>query len=184
MAVVCAMILIRTVRRDLAKYEELLMDGGSSAADLKEEAGWKMVSGDVFRAPRRPVMLAVRVGSGVQINCTCAVTLLFAVVGFLSPASRGSLLTALLVLYLLLAIAAGFAGVWLWGCMTGSYEGWRAICWRVCMYFPGITFLVLTILNLAIKHTGSTGEVTRAARLHQKWAETTVGIVFGMYFLL
>ena len=35
--------------------------------------------------------------------------------GFLSPASRGALLTALLVMYLLLALAAGFASVWLWG---------------------------------------------------------------------
>jgi hypothetical protein len=35
--------------------------------------------------------------------------------GFLSPASRGALLTALLVMYLLLAVAAGFAAVYLWG---------------------------------------------------------------------
>ena len=35
--------------------------------------------------------------------------------GFLSPASRGALLTALLVMYLLLALSAGFAAVWLWG---------------------------------------------------------------------
>ncbi|CAD7703264.1 unnamed protein product [Ostreobium quekettii] len=159
MAVVCAMILIRTVRRDLAQYEELLMDGGTSAADLKEEAGWKMVSGDVFRCPSNPIGLAVRFGSGVQIISTCAVTLLFAAVGFLSPAARGSLLTALLVLYMLLAVGAGFAGVWLWGLLMRTYEGWKAVCWRVSVYFPGTTLLVLTMLNLLIKHTGSTGAI-------------------------
>ena len=44
--------------------------------------------------------------------------------GFLSPAIRGALLTALLVMYLLLAVAAGFASVWLWGIIHRSYEGW------------------------------------------------------------
>ena len=46
--------------------------------------------------------------------------------GFLSPAIRGALLTALLVMYLLLAVAAGFASVWLWGIIHRSYEGWWA----------------------------------------------------------
>ena len=44
--------------------------------------------------------------------------------GFLSPASRGALLTALLVMYLLLAVAAGYAAVWLWGMINRSYENW------------------------------------------------------------
>ena len=44
--------------------------------------------------------------------------------GFLSPAIRGALLTALLVMYLLLAVAAGFASVWLWGIIHRSYDGW------------------------------------------------------------
>ncbi|GMH32492.1 hypothetical protein BSKO_00326 [Bryopsis sp. KO-2023] len=159
MAIVCAMILIRTVRRDLAHYEELIMDGGATAADLKEEAGWKLVSGDVFRAPSNATGLAVRVGSGVQIIATATVTLFFSVIGFLSPASRGSLLTALLVLYLLLAVFAGFASVWLWGIVTRSYESWRGMCWRVSLYFPGITMLVFTIVNMFIHHTGSTGAI-------------------------
>lgn len=44
--------------------------------------------------------------------------------GFLSPASRGSLLTAALVMYLLLSVAAGYSAVWLWGLVNRSYEGW------------------------------------------------------------
>ena len=59
--------------------------------------------------------------------------------GFLSPASRGALLTALLVMYLLLAVAAGYAAVFIWGMINRSYEGWYNVCWRVSCYFPGIT---------------------------------------------
>ena len=47
--------------------------------------------------------------------------------GFLSPASRGALLTALLVVYLLLAVGAGFGSVWLWGMIQRSYEGWTGV---------------------------------------------------------
>lgn len=83
-----------------------------------------MVSGDVFRAPSSPLSLCVQIGSGVQILASGFITLLFAALGFLSPASRGSLVTAALVMYLLLSVAAGYAAVWLWGLVNRSYEGW------------------------------------------------------------
>eukprot|EP00884_Botryococcus_braunii_P018997 jgi/Botrbrau1/5781/Bobra.0155s0004.1 len=50
MSSIVAMILMRTVRRDLARYEGILGDGG--AKDDVEESGWKMVSGDVFSPPK------------------------------------------------------------------------------------------------------------------------------------
>lgn len=59
MATIVAMILIRTVRRDLAKYEQLMVDGNSM--DMKDEAGWKLVTGDVFRSPNNSRSLAVQV---------------------------------------------------------------------------------------------------------------------------
>jgi transmembrane 9 superfamily protein 2/4 len=58
MASLVAMILIRTIRRDLAKYEQLMVD---SSADMKDEAGWKLLTGDVFRSPNRGKGLAVHV---------------------------------------------------------------------------------------------------------------------------
>lgn len=64
MATIVATIMIRTVHRDLAKYEALVSDGGS--VDIKDEAGWKLVSGDVFRSPAASKMLAVQVGVGVE----------------------------------------------------------------------------------------------------------------------
>lgn len=58
MATLVAMILIRTVRRDLAKYEQLMVDG---SVDMKDESGWKLLTGDAFRAPRNSKALAVHV---------------------------------------------------------------------------------------------------------------------------
>ena len=61
MASLVAMILIRTIRRDLAKYEQLMVD---SSADMKDEAGWKLLTGDVFRSPNKAKSLAVHVSCG------------------------------------------------------------------------------------------------------------------------
>ncbi len=46
-----------------------------------EESGWKMVSGDVFRAPKDSLLLCVEVGSGVQIVSSAFITLVFAALG-------------------------------------------------------------------------------------------------------
>ena len=39
-----ATILVRTVHRDIARYNQIETDD-----DLEEEIGWKLVHGDVFR---------------------------------------------------------------------------------------------------------------------------------------
>eukprot|EP00892_Ulva_mutabilis_P012316 jgi/Ulvmu1/9457/UM052_0023.1 len=155
MSVIVAVILMRTVRRDLAKYEELLVEG----QDAKEESGWKLISGDVFRPPAAGADLAVQLGSGTQIFCTSLVTLLLAAAGFLSPASRGALLTSSIVLFLLLAISAGFASVWLWSNMQRTSTGWTSVCLKTACYFPGITLAVFTVLNIMITSTGTSGAV-------------------------
>ncbi|KAL4428185.1 hypothetical protein ABPG75_002274 [Micractinium tetrahymenae] len=157
MSCIVAMIMMRTIRRDLQRYEQLLVDGGQGQ-DV-EESGWKMVSGDVFRTPSSPLSLCVQIGSGVQILASGFITLLFAALGFLSPASRGSLLTAALVMYLLLSVAAGYAAVWLWGLVNRSYEGWFKVCWRVACFFPGVTVTVMTFVNIFLWATRSSGAI-------------------------
>ncbi|GFH07080.1 transmembrane 9 superfamily member [Haematococcus lacustris] len=152
MAVIVALILVRTVRRDLAKYEQLVIEGGNM--DAREESGWKLVTGDVFRAPLKSKTLAVQVGSGVQILATSAVSMLLASLGFLSPAARGALLTTTMVLYVLLALLAGAAAVYCWGAMERSYNGWHSVCGMVAVYYPGIIMGIFTLLNLAIHSTG------------------------------
>lgn len=83
--------------------------------------------------------------------------------GFLSPASRGALMTAMLVMYLLLAVTAGFSSVWLWGMIHRSYEGWPGLAWRAAAYFTGISLAILTVLNVLIHHTGSSGSIPLGA---------------------
>ena len=48
------------------------------------------------------------VGTGVQLLGMTFVTMIFAVLGFLSPANRGGLMTAMLLLFVLMGIFAGY----------------------------------------------------------------------------
>jgi hypothetical protein len=44
-------------------------------SQAQEETGWKLVHGDVFRAPKNPNLLSVLVGSGVQLLAMIVITL-------------------------------------------------------------------------------------------------------------
>lgn len=158
LAGIVLVIFLRTVRRDLTRYEEL--DKEAQAQMNEELSGWKLVVGDVFRAPTNPALLCIMVGDGVQILGMAVVTILFAALGFMSPASRGTLITGMLFFYLILGIAAGYVAIRLWrtiGC--GDSKGWISVSWRVACFFPGIAFLILTILNFLLWGSHSTGAI-------------------------
>ncbi|KAL1090564.1 hypothetical protein V6Z11_D07G097700 [Gossypium hirsutum] len=150
-------ILLRTVRRDLTRYEEL--DKEAQAQMNEELSGWKLVVGDVFREPNHSKLLCVMIGDGVQIMGMALVTIVFAALGFMSPASRGMLLTGMIILYLFLGIAAGYVAVCLWRTLKGTAEGWRSLSWSVACFFPGIVFVILTALNFILWGSKSTGAI-------------------------
>ncbi|XP_042430382.1 transmembrane 9 superfamily member 12-like [Zingiber officinale] len=150
-------IFLRTVRRDLTRYEEL--DKEAQAQMNEELSGWKLVVGDVFREPTCSKLLCVMIGDGVQITGMAVVTIVFAALGFMSPASRGMLLTGMIILYLFLGIVAGYVGVRLWRTIKGGSEGWRSLCWSIACFFPGIVFVVLTVLNFILWGSKSTGAI-------------------------
>lgn len=158
LAGIVLVIFLRTVRRDLTRYEEL--DKEAQAQMNEELSGWKLVVGDVFRAPSHPALLCVMVGDGVQILGMSVVTIMFAALGFMSPASRGTLITGMLFFYMILGIAAGYVAVRLWrtiGC--GDQKGWVSVAWKAACFFPGIAFLILTCLNFLLWGSHSTGAI-------------------------
>ncbi|KAI4365596.1 hypothetical protein MLD38_021565 [Melastoma candidum] len=150
-------IFLRTVRRDLTSYEEL--DKESQAQMKKELSGWKLVGGDEFREPECVKLICVMVRDGVQILGMAAVTIVFSALGFMSPASLGLLLTGMIILYLFLGIASGYVGVRARRTIKGTSEGWRSISWSVACFFPGIVFVILTVLNFLIWGSNSTNAI-------------------------
>lgn len=108
-----AAIMVRTVRRDLQRYN------AEEGDELLYEVGWKYCHADVLRPPPQPLLLASCVGSGVQLSCMVLVSLLLSFLGFLSPTVRGRLLTAALLLYAAAGAPAGYAAARLYRQMHG-----------------------------------------------------------------
>ena len=55
---VVAMIMLRTLHKDIASYNEM-----QTLEEAQEESGWKLVHGDVFRPPTfSPILLSVLTG--------------------------------------------------------------------------------------------------------------------------
>ena len=147
-----AMILLRTLHKDIARYNQI-----DSGEDAQEEFGWKLVHGDVFRPPRKGMLLAVFLGSGTQILCMTGITLVFACLGFLSPANRGALMTCAMVLYVCLGTPAGYVSARIYKSFGG--EKWKSNVLLTSMLCPGIVFGHFFIMNLVLWYEGSSAAI-------------------------
>jgi len=150
-----AMILLRTLRQDLNRYNRVSTD--DEKAELREESGWKLVHGDVLRGPSNPLFFSVTVGSGVQVFWMVFFSILFAALGFMNPANRGSIMLGMLMLYLFTSIAAGYSCAITYKSLNGLY--WQR-CTVTCMVlYPTLLLSVLFILNLVIWAEGSSSAI-------------------------
>ncbi|GBG26123.1 Transmembrane 9 superfamily member 9 [Hondaea fermentalgiana] len=148
-----AMIMMRTLHKDIARYNE-----EQSAEETQEEFGWKLVHGDVFRPPSTsPLLLSVFCGSGVQILCMTVILMFFALLGFLSPANRGGLMTAMLLFFVSMGYPAGYVSARLYKMFGGKQ--WRRSLYLTAVLYPGTVFAVFFIVNLFVWQAGSSGAV-------------------------
>lgn len=76
-----ALILLRTLRNDFAKYakdEDVDVEG---LQVIGEDTGWKQIHGDVFRAPEQLVFFSALIGSGWQLATLVLGVILYAIAG-------------------------------------------------------------------------------------------------------
>mmetsp|Transcript_2612 Transcript_2612/g.10049 ORF Transcript_2612/g.10049 Transcript_2612/m.10049 type:complete len:691 (-) Transcript_2612:313-2385(-) len=181
LTVMVAMILVRTLSKDIANYNQ-----SSSAAaieDDKEETGWKLVHADVFRPPvTSPMAFAVLIGSGAQLGGMAIFSLAFAVAGLLSPANRGSLITAMLMLFVFMGAVGGYAA-------ARIYKTFRGLEWLKCTIlvataFPSVVFVIFLAVDVALTAVKSTGAVplsTLAALVALWFGVSAPLVVAGAY---
>jgi len=168
-----AMTLLRTLFRDIARYNEL-----ATEEEQKEETGWKLVHGDVFRAPPHAKLLAVSVGSGMQLLGMAIVTLCFALLGFLSPANRGGLLQAMMLVFTFMGIFAGFVMARIYKIFGKDDQ--RVATVLTATLYPGVFFIIFFFLDMVIWHNGSSGAVPFMTMLAMLvlWFGVSVPLVF------
>lgn len=149
---VVSAILVRTLRRDIARYNEIDL-----SEDIQDDSGWKLVHGDVFRNPKNRMILSVFLGSGVQLFIMTGVTLVFALLGFLSPSNRGSLTTIIIVFYIFFGFIGGYVSTLFYKTFGG--EAFKLNALLTPTIVPGIVFSVFFLLNFLLIFAGSSGAV-------------------------
>ncbi|XP_064607167.1 transmembrane 9 superfamily member 4-like isoform X2 [Liolophura sinensis] len=177
LAGILAMIMVRTLRRDIARYNEK-----EDLEETMEETGWKLVHGDVFRPPKHTKLLASLVGAGIQIFSMSLITVFFAMLGMLSPASRGALMTAAIFLYVFMGMVAGYFSARLYKTMKGVQ--WKRAAFQTAIMYPGIIFGACFILNFFIWGQHSSGAVpfTTMLALLCMWFGISLPLVYLGYF--
>jgi len=106
-----ALILLRTLRNDFAKYakdEEIDVEGMQV---IGEDSGWKQVHGDVFRAPENLVLYSACIGTGWQLLVLILGVILYAMAGTWHGymyEDRGELVSTFIVLFALSSSVAGY----------------------------------------------------------------------------
>jgi len=176
-----AMILVRNLCRDITMYNRVPTE--EERAEEREESGWKLVHADVFRAPAsHPMLLAVMVGTGAQLLMMAFCTIVFAAVGFLSPANRGALMIAVLLTYVLMGSVAGYVSARLYKTFKGKQ--WQKCTVLTALWYPSICFSVFLCLDFIDVSYGSSGAVPflEMLKLLTLWFGISVPLVFmGAY---
>jgi len=152
------MILMRALHKDLRRYNQL--DEEALEAQV-EETGWKLVHANVFRPPVRKSLFSTLVGTGLQLFVMVFLTLIFAALGFLSPANRGALMTTLLLLYVFMGIFSGYYSARLYKTFQAQTKetDWGGNVLLTALLFPGMVFGMFFILNLLLWGEKSSGAV-------------------------
>ncbi|KAF8810668.1 endosomal P24A protein [Phlegmacium glaucopus] len=152
LCVMVSMILIRNVSRDINRYNAI-----DVSEDVQEDWGWKLVHGEVFRSPRNPLILSILVGNGAQLSAMVAVTLVFALLGFLSPSNRGSLATVMMVCWTIFGGIGGYISSRIYASLGGMNRKKNAFLTATGL--PSFIFAIVFLLNLFLLSAGSSGAV-------------------------
>jgi transmembrane 9 superfamily protein 2/4 len=129
------------------------------------------------------MLLAVLLGSGVQVFCMSLITLAFACLGFLSPANRGALMTCAMILFVLLGTPAGYVSARIYKSFGGIK--WKSNVLLTAMFSPGIVFGLFFVMNLVLWHEESSGAVpfSTLVAILALWFGVSVPLTFvGAYF--
>ena len=171
-------ILSRTLKKDIARYNRLDqydlhdLNGTGIEDNIQEDSGWKLIYGDVFRPPKNSLALSILIGNGAQLFLMTAFTIAFAVVGFLSPSNRGSLATAMILLYTIFSAVSGYTAARVYKSFRGSK--WKALFISTPCATPVVVFTTFFTLNFFLWIRGSSGAVPF----------TTMLIIVAFWFLL
>lgn len=174
-----ATIMIRTLRKDIAGYNEL-----QTIEEAQEETGWKLVHGDVFRPPEfSPMALSVLVGTGAQIGCSFVFALLLSILKVTNSMNKGQILTSLILLYVLCGSVAGYVSARIY--KFSEAKNWKLNSIATATALPGAFVIMFALLNVFLSFAGAATAVSflTIIVLFLLWVCVSAPLVFVGSFL-
>ena len=141
LCVMVAVVMVRTVSKDMDRYNAIDL-----TEDIQEDYGWKLVHGEVFRAPPSPMALSILAGTGAHLLVMTAVTLVCALLGFVNPSVRGSLGAVIIMSWVLLSFVSGYVSSKTYATFGGRVRG--PFLWLNGAVFPGVIAAAVLVLNV------------------------------------
>ncbi|GET92433.1 transmembrane/endomembrane-like protein [Leishmania tarentolae] len=172
--VVVAFVMLRTVRKDLAVYLNEELD----EIEVREESGWKLVRGDVFRPPRQAAALATAVGAGCQIAATMLSSMFACAIHVVDSTHRGTFLSVVIVFFLIGHVVSGFATTRL--LKLFGMGSWRTAV-RCMIAFPSALGGGVMLLNLIHWAKHSTAAIPFLTVMGIIFAWLLISLPFGCY---
>eukprot|EP01130_Rhizamoeba_saxonica_P013452 TRINITY_DN5742_c0_g2_i1.p1 TRINITY_DN5742_c0_g2~~TRINITY_DN5742_c0_g2_i1.p1 ORF type:complete len:588 (+),score=65.98 TRINITY_DN5742_c0_g2_i1:10-1773(+) len=156
------MTFLRAIKSDLIKIEE----------DEDYNEGWKILSRDVFRFPKRLSLLTAILGSGTQFLVINILILFLAVVGTYYPTNDGAIYVSILILYSLTCVVSGYVSAYWYSSFGGKDWTWNLVF--SSMIFTGPFFVISFILNI----------IAAASRVTKALPFTTIIVIILIWGIL
>ena len=141
-------IFCRAIKKDIDLYNVRV-----TGDDFIDEYGWKQVCNDVFRKPINSMVLSIFIGNGVQLFAMIFLSLLISIIGILKPESRGSLLTLMISMFVLMGILGGYSSARIYKSFKGN--NWLKNALFTALLYPSIIYIVFILINFLFIFEGS-----------------------------
>jgi transmembrane 9 superfamily protein 2/4 len=147
---------LRSPRKSMEKAGGLLdqidadvdADISSDEESIEEITGWKLVHGDVFRAPAYGHILAPLVGSGMQLVFMASGLILLSCFGVLNPSFRGGFVSVGMALFVIAGAFSGYFSARVYKTFGG--QRWQKNVLVTGTLIPGLLFATIFILNFFV----------------------------------
>lgn len=124
-------------------------DISSDEESVEDITGWKLLHGDVFRAPAYPGLLAPLIGSGMQLIFMTTGLLVLSCFGLLNPSFRGGFVSVGMGLFVFAGVFSGYFSSRVYRTFGG--RDWRKNTLMVSRCLPSIVLTWLTMADRFIR---------------------------------
>ncbi|GAM19770.1 hypothetical protein SAMD00019534_029450 [Acytostelium subglobosum LB1] len=146
----------------------------NAVVETEESTRWKLIRGDVFRAPplQYQMILPILIGCGIQVMCVVLLSLFLGAIGFFSPVNYGYIPMAIIALFTVTSMFSGYFSTRNYMLFKGRDIKKNALLAALCP--QGVIFIIFVISDICLKSLDSSAAISTGSMF------TLIGLWLGM----